>query len=153
MAAERRRSHHSRRHPGLRAQRLPDDVEERNLADRGRDPPVRRRGGQGVAAAHRRAEGRHPVGIDPGKGTGAGDRGSPVGKLPGRVEQVLLAAAVAEAPVVEDERRDPDSGETLGECPEPVSARPGEAMRHHHDRSELSLAGRLIEPGGALVAA
>ena len=114
--------------------RLADDVEEGDLADRGGDARVVGGGGQRVAAAHRGAEGRDPVGVDPGQRAGEGDRRAPVLELARRVEEVGLAAAVAEAAVIEDERGEPGRREALGERPEPVAPRPREAVRHDDDR-------------------
>src|SRR5262249_52438292 len=102
-----------------RAVRLAGHVEERDLADRGRDAAVRRRGRERVAATHRRAERDDAV----GQRAREGDRGRPVLQLAGGLEAVPLAAAVAEAAVVEDERAVARRGESLGERPEAVAAR------------------------------
>ena len=109
---------------------LAQDVDEGHLAYRRRDPRIVRCGGERVAAAHRGAEGGDALGVDVGKRAGEGDRRAPVVELAGRVEEVGLAAAVAEAAVVEEERGDAGSGEALGEGPEAVAARPGQAVRH-----------------------
>jgi hypothetical protein len=47
----------------------------------------------------------------------------PVLELPPRLEQVRLPFAVAEPPMVEDERGDPRVGEPLGERAEAVAPR------------------------------
>ena len=106
-----------------------------------------------VAAAHRGAEGRHALGVDARQRPGEGDRRPPVLELALRLEQVRLAAAVAEAAVVEDERRDARRREALGEGPEPVAPRPREPVRHDHDRRLRRVARGGIEPGGAGVCA
>ena len=133
--------------------RLAQDVEEGHLAHRRRDPPVVRRGGERVAAAHRGAEGGDPLGVDAGQRAGEADRRAPVLELARGVEEVRLAAAVAEAAMVEEERGDARRGEALGERPEPVAARPREAVRHDDDRRRGLAARRRIEPGRAGVAA
>ena len=69
------------------------------------------------------------------------------------MEEVGLAAAVAEAAVVEDERGDAGCGEALGEGPETVAARPGEAVGHDDDRRDRRASRRRVEPGSAGVAA
>ena len=69
------------------------------------------------------------------------------------MEEVGLAAAVAEAAVVEEERGDAGGGEALGEGPEAVPARPGEAVGHDDDRRDRRAARRRVEPGRARVAA
>ena len=54
--------------------------------------------------------------------------------------------------MVEDEGGDAGRREALGEGPEPVAARPGEAVGHDHDRGRAAAAAGRIEPGGAGVA-
>ena len=135
------------------AVRLAHQVEEGDLADRGGDAGVGGRGGKRVAAAHRGTEGHDPRGVDAWEGAGPGDRRRPVLELAARVEQVRLAAAVAEATVVEDEGREPGGGEALGERAQPVAPRPRQAVRHDHDRRPGLGALRRVVPGGAGIAA
>jgi hypothetical protein len=103
--------------------RLPPHVEERDLADRRRDAAVGRRGGQCVAATRRGPERRQPIAVDARQGAGGRDRRAPVLELAARLEQVRLAAAVAEAAVVEDEGGDAGGGESLRERAQPVASR------------------------------
>ena len=133
--------------------RLRDDVEERNLADRRGDAPVRCRRRQRVAAAHRGAEGRDPLGVDARQGASMRDRRAPVLELARRMEEVRLSRAVAEPAVIEDERREARRRETLGEGTEAVTASAGEAVGHDDDRRIIRGADRRIEPGRAGVGA
>lgn len=67
-------------------------------------------------------------------------------------KEVDLAAAVAEAAVVEDERGDAGGSEALRERSQRVAAGPGEAVGHDDDRCRRRAARGRIEPGGAAVA-
>ncbi len=98
----------TRRSPAAAASALPPPIEEPKVATRS--------------------------GSMPGQRAGEGDRRAPVLELARGLEEVRLAAAVAEAAVVEDERRDAGGREALGERPEPVAARAGQAVRHDDDR-------------------
>ena len=128
---------------------LADDVEERDLADRGGDAPVLSRGGQRVSPAHRGAEGRDPLRVDRGQGAGERDRRAPVLELERRLEEVGLARAVAEPAVVEDERLEAGGGEALGEGAEPIAPRAREAVGHDDDRPLPGCAGGRVMPCGA----
>ena len=129
---------------------LAEHVEERHLADRrprraGRPPP--------------RASALPPPIDEPNVATRSGstpgsdarerDRRAPVVELARGLEQVRLAAAVAEAAVVEHERGEARRGEALGERPEPVAARAGQAVRHDDDRRVAQSPRRAVEPRGA----
>jgi hypothetical protein len=150
VAAGRRHLQHARDHARCRPERLARQVQERDLADNGRDVPVRGRGSQGVPAAHRRPEGRHAGRIDAGQRAGERDRCAPVLELAGGLEPVGLATAVAESAVVEEERGDPGGREALREGAEPIAPRPRQPVGHHDHRG----AGRSgIPPGGARFAA
>ena len=70
------------------------------------------------------------------------------------MEQVGGAGAVAEPAVVEHQREAAMAGEALGERGQPVAPRPGQSVRHHHDRAALlrpSALG-LVDPSGARIA-
>jgi hypothetical protein len=125
----------------------------RNVADRRRHPAIPGRRRERVAGAHRGAEGGDPPGVDARQGPGAGDRRPPVLELAPRAEEVGLAAAVAEAAVIEEESGDPGRGETFRERPEAVPPRAREAMGHDHDGRRRAVAGRWVKPGGAPVPA
>jgi two-component system cell cycle response regulator len=131
--------------------RLRDDVEEGHLADCGCDIRVFCGRSQGVTSTYRGAERRQPGTVGLRQRAGAGDRRVPVLALSPRLEKVGHAAAVAEAPVIENEGGKPGGGETLGERPESITARSREPVRHHDDRRRTS--GRRVEPGRAGVAA
>jgi hypothetical protein len=133
--------------------RLGDDVEERHLADDRGDPLVGGSGGERVSAAHRRPESRHPVGIDAGQGPPEGERRPPILELPARPEEVRLAAAVAEAAMVEDQGLDAGGREALGEGPQAVAPGSRKAVCHHHQRRRTGSARDRIEPGGTRVGA
>ena len=131
--------------------RLAHDVEEGDLADRGGDTGIVRRGGEGVASSHRGAEGRHPARVDPWQRASEGDGGAPILELARRIEEIGLAAAVAEPAVIENECGESRGRKALGKGPKPVSPRPGEAVGHDHDRGLDGKARRRIEPRGARV--
>lgn len=143
---------HLRRDPRPGAVRLSPGVEEGDLADHRGDRGIVDAGGERVATAHRGAEGRDPGGVDSWLRAGAGDRRTPVVELSARVEAVGLAAAVAEAAVVEQQRRDPGRGEALGEGAEAVAPRPREAVRHHRVRRGARGSLDRIQPRRAGVA-
>ena len=79
-------------------------------------------------------------------------RASP--QLQRRVDVVGFPGAVAEAAVIEDEGRDAGIGEPLGERPEPIAARPGQAVGHHDQRERVvgSPAGGRVQPRSTGVA-
>ena len=87
----------------------------------------------------------------PGSEAGERDCRPPVVELARGLEQVRLAAAVAEAAMVEDERRDPRRREALGERPEPVAPRAGEPVGHDDDRRLRRVSSGRVQPGGAAV--
>jgi hypothetical protein len=68
------------------------------------------------------------------------------------MKQVRFSAAVAKSAVVEYERCDALTGESLRKGPETVATRPGEAVRHHDDRHRRRPARGGIQPGGARIA-
>ena len=91
------------------------------------------------------------VGVDARQRAGERDRRVPVLELALRVGQIRLAGAVAEAAIVEHQRRDPGLGEALGERAQPIASRARQAVRHDDQRGGgvwIGGAGR-VEPGGA----
>jgi hypothetical protein len=126
------------------AVRLAHQVEERHLSDRRCHPGVFRRRRERVAGSHRGPEGRHPIAVHARQRAGAGDRRPPVLALSRRAEHIRLATAVAEAAVVEDQRRDSRRREAFGERPQPVPPGAGEAMAHDDRRRSGRAAGRRV---------
>ena len=102
---------------------LAQHVQKGHLTDRRRDPSVTGCRRQGVAAAHRGAEGGHSLGVHAGKRPGELDRRPPVLQLQGGMEEVELALALAEAAMIEDEGEHPSRGKPLRKGSEPVPAR------------------------------
>jgi hypothetical protein len=68
------------------------------------------------------------------------------------MKEVPLSTAVAEAPVVEDERREARGCKPRGKRPEPIAPRSREAMSHGHDRHVPARVNRPVEPCSAGVA-
>jgi hypothetical protein len=146
--------------------RLQHDVEEGHLADGCCYALVLSGGGERVAAAHGRSECRHTIAVDVRQRAAEGDRRAPVLELARRLKQIGLAVAVAEAAMVERERRDTLRGKALGESSEAIASRTRHAMRHHDQgsrcvgriaRGGLSACvrkrGGRIQPRGALLGA
>ena len=134
MAAGRRGRGDRGLHGRRRAIGLTLAIKERHLADRFSDRRVLGGARECVATTQRGPERRDPVGIDARQRAGVCDRRAPVLQLQRRVDVVGFPGAVAEAAMIEDEGRNAGLGEPLGERPEPIAARPGQAVGHHDQR-------------------
>src|SRR5436305_14671118 len=113
---------------------LSNEVEKGHLADRRRHAPVSGRGGERIAPAHRRAKSHDAIRIDAQERTSEGNRGAPVFELASGVEQIWLAAAVAEPAMIEYERCEAACRKALRERAKPVAARARESVGHDDDR-------------------